>query len=90
MMVNHVKGNTASQLGGPQDILTAVRTLNPRPQHVVLTVSVKLQKRESVTLLSNAFQAMQTTERRVEWLTLLLRVREILGSNLGPQTSNPD
>jgi hypothetical protein len=26
----------------------------------------------------------------VEWLTLLLRIREISGSNLGPKTGYPD
>jgi hypothetical protein len=45
---------------------------------------------QSQLLHINNNNNMVTPNVIVEWLTILLRIREVSGSNLGPETSYPD
>jgi hypothetical protein len=43
-----------------------------------------------IIIITNLHHQLWTPTAVVKWLTLLLRIREVPGSNLGPEAGYPD
>jgi hypothetical protein len=69
----------------------AFRNINSKDAHLSYTLGeIKAFKHNSFQIHQSTFKTLTQTERLVEWLALMLRIRKVAGSNLGLETGYPD